>query len=334
MGRTMEIDAKKFFERNLGIFFEEEQAILENKKVMLVGVGGIGGTCAIILARTGIRNFLLIDSGVYDPPDMNRQVGCFIDTLGKYKVDVIKEHILKINPTAEVQTLNRKLTFDELGKLMDNYDIVIAEADDLAYSTHVLILAQKKGKVSITAMPVGFTGYVMMFAPNKEKPISPAELFGIPGGMSYEELSEFLDRRENKCGREWYVTDGKWRVDYFRKWMDGEAAIAQVCANVWLMSSFMCMEIIKYFTGVGEPVLAPKMWQMIPSKNKIKAVKFRWRTYWFNKLALKVFSIKFLGLGKRWRKIAWDIFMKKMENREKKEKVERERRRLKVSSLR
>jgi molybdopterin/thiamine biosynthesis adenylyltransferase len=327
----MEINTREFFERNLGIFFEDEQAILESKKAMIVGVGGIGGTCTIILARTGIKNFLLIDGGKYDPPDMNRQIGCFIDTLGMYKVDVIRDQILKINPGAQVQTINRRLSLEELEKLMDDYDIVIAEADDLAYSTHALMMAQKKGKLSITAMPVGLTGYVMMFAPNKEKPISPAELFGIPGGMSYEELSEFLDKRENKCGREWYVTDGKWRVDYFMKWMDGEAAIAQLCANVWLMSSFMCTEIIKYFTGVGEPVLAPKIWQMIPSKNKIKAVKFRWRTYWFNKLALKVFSIRFLGLGRRWRKIAWDIFMKKMENRKRKEKGERERRRLKFS---
>ncbi|MGC8912061.1 MAG: ThiF family adenylyltransferase [Nitrososphaeria archaeon] len=329
----MEVNAREFFERNLGIFFEDEQAILESKKAMIVGVGGIGGTCTIILARTGIKNFLLIDGGKYDPPDMNRQIGCFIDTLGMYKVDVIREQILKINPSAQVQTINRRLSLEELEKLMDDYDIVIAEADDLAYSSHALMIAQKKGKLSVTAMPVGLTGYVMMFEPNKEKPISPAELFGIPGGMSYEELSEFLDRRENKCGREWYVTDGKWRVDYFRKWMNGEAAIAQVCANVWLMSSFMCMEIIKYFTGVGDPVLAPKIWQMIPSKNKIKAVKFRWRTYWFNKLALKAFSIRFLGLGNRWRKIAWDIFMKKMESRERKEKGERERRRLKFSSL-
>lgn len=329
----MEVDTREFFKRNLGIFFEEEQAILEGKRVMVVGVGGIGGTCTIILARTGMKNFLLIDGGKYDPPDMNRQIGCFTDTLGRYKVDVIKETILKINPTAKVQTINSQLALDELEKLMDDYDVVIAEADDLAYSTHALMLAQKKGKLSITAMPVGLTGYVMMFAPNREKPISPAELFGIPGGMGYKELSEFLDRRENKCGREWYVTDGKWRVDYFRKWMDEGAAIAQVCANVWLMSSFMCMEIIKYFTGVGDPVLAPKVWQMIPSKNKIKAVRFRWRTHWFNKLALKVFSIRFLGLGQRWRKIAWNIFLKKMESRERKERGEREKRRLRLSSL-
>ena len=71
----------------------------------IVGVGGAGGVMAIALARSGIANFNLVDFDVYSLSNLNRQIGCFMDTLGKYKSEVVKSEILRINPEAKVNAI-------------------------------------------------------------------------------------------------------------------------------------------------------------------------------------------------------------------------------------
>ena len=195
-----------FFDRNMGIFSEPDQENIRKAKIMVVGTGGIGGTISIILARTGVTNFLLIDMDQYVPTNMNRQIGCFTDTIGKYKVDVLKGEILRINPEAHVETYNRRLSFEEIRDLIKDWDVVVAEADDLAYSSKILYMAQEMKKFAVSAMPSGYMGYIMCFPPNN-KPIPPEVMFGLPDNLSYEELNIVVESWENKCGRRWYLGD-------------------------------------------------------------------------------------------------------------------------------
>lgn len=90
------------FRINLGLFSNDEQQKLKNAKVAIAGIGGAGGVIAITLARSGVANFTLVDFDTYSLSNMNRQIGCFMDTLDKYKPDVIKREILRINPGANV----------------------------------------------------------------------------------------------------------------------------------------------------------------------------------------------------------------------------------------
>lgn len=82
----------------------------------------MGGAIAIMLARTGISHFNLIDFDTYSISNLNRQIGCFIDTLGKFKSDVIKTEILRINPEADVNAVITKLSMDELKSLLIDSD--------------------------------------------------------------------------------------------------------------------------------------------------------------------------------------------------------------------
>lgn len=162
IGKQAENKAKDFdydgaFRINLGVLFRDEQEKLRQARLLIVGAGGAGGVMAIVLARSGIANFILVDPDVDSESNLNRQIGCFVDTLGKYKSEVIKGEMLRINPGANVIVYTKKFSFEELEKVIDNCDICISEADDLAYSSYSIVMAQKKKKFTMAYMPSGLT---------------------------------------------------------------------------------------------------------------------------------------------------------------------------------
>lgn len=77
---------------------------LNDATVAVFGLGGVGSFVCEGLARSGIGNFILIDFDKIDETNINRQLIATVDTIGKYKVDVMAERILKINPDANVKT--------------------------------------------------------------------------------------------------------------------------------------------------------------------------------------------------------------------------------------
>jgi molybdopterin/thiamine biosynthesis adenylyltransferase len=173
-------DYDSAFRLNYGVFSPEQQERLRKARVTMLGVGGAGGTIAVILARSGIESFCLIDPDRYSEGNLNRQIGCFVDTLGQFKAEVIQREILRINPAAQVAAYPKVLSFDELATLIEESEVFLAEADDLAFSSRALVLAQERKKLAVTLMPTGFTCYVAVFPPDLTRVIHPAELFGAP----------------------------------------------------------------------------------------------------------------------------------------------------------
>ena len=76
---------------------------LSGAKVAVFGIGGVGSFVCEGLARSGIGNFILVDFDKVDESNINRQLIATVKTVGKYKVDLMKERILEINPDANVE---------------------------------------------------------------------------------------------------------------------------------------------------------------------------------------------------------------------------------------
>ena len=76
---------------------------LQQAKVAVFGIGGVGSFVVEGLARAGIGNLIIVDYDKYDITNINRQLGALHSTIGKYKVDVMKERILDINPNTIVE---------------------------------------------------------------------------------------------------------------------------------------------------------------------------------------------------------------------------------------
>ena len=107
---------------------------LHLKKVAIFGVGGVGSFVVEGLARAGIGNFILIDNDIVDITNLNRQLHALHSTIGKYKVDLMKERILDINPRARVEVYREFYESNEKNKILDSSVNYIVDAIDFVKS--------------------------------------------------------------------------------------------------------------------------------------------------------------------------------------------------------
>lgn len=91
------------FSRTEMLIGNEGMKKLNDAKVAIFGIGGVGSFVCEGLARSGIGNFILVDYDKIDESNINRQLIATVNTIGKYKADLMKERILEINPDANVE---------------------------------------------------------------------------------------------------------------------------------------------------------------------------------------------------------------------------------------
>ncbi|HAL61355.1 MAG TPA: hypothetical protein DCP08_03000 [Chloroflexi bacterium] len=256
------------FRRNLGIYEPGEQERIRDASVMIIGCGGIGGVVAIVLARSGVGHFVLMDPEFYEPSNMNRQVTCFTDTIGINKAVCVRDDILKINPEAKVTVYERGLKPAEIEEVIEPADIIMPATDDWPLSLMVFRAARRLGKPAVMAYPVGALGRACTFLP--DSPLSAEECLAMPFGLPYDELKEYMETPEARRVLQYYVTEGKWREEWFDRWAEGEFPHAQICTVVWITACLAAMEILKLITGKWEPVAAPYHWHITPTTARIK----------------------------------------------------------------
>lgn len=87
--------------------------------VMVIGIGGVGSNCVEALARGGVGSFVLVDGDRVQESNVNRQAIAFTSTLGRPKVDVMRDMIHEINPQAHVETLERRVLPDGVESLFE-----------------------------------------------------------------------------------------------------------------------------------------------------------------------------------------------------------------------
>lgn len=120
----------QLFRRNVGIFSKKQQQKIRKLKIAIAGGGGgLGGVMAYNLARVGIKEIRLIDPDIFEPSNINRQFGAYIDTIGQYKVEAIKNELLRINPYLRVKIWSTKLDKSNIGDFLRGIDGVIDSID-------------------------------------------------------------------------------------------------------------------------------------------------------------------------------------------------------------
>lgn len=118
------------FSRTELIIGKESIEKLNNSKVAVFGVGGVGSFVVEGLVRAGIQNFVIVDSDVVDITNLNRQIIATHNTIGKNKVEVVKERILSINPNAKVEIYKEFFGPENTTIKLDNSVSYIVDAID------------------------------------------------------------------------------------------------------------------------------------------------------------------------------------------------------------
>ena len=110
------------FDRTISLIGEINFKKIQEKTVLVVGLGGVGGYATESLVRSGIKNIILIDHDTIDISNINRQIISTNKNIGNVKVEEFKKRILDINPDCNVIT--HKLFLDRTNyNLLDNYKI-------------------------------------------------------------------------------------------------------------------------------------------------------------------------------------------------------------------
>ena len=129
---------------------------LQNAKVAVFGIGGVGSYTVEALARAGIGYLVLVDYDKYDITNINRQLGATHSTIGEYKIDVMKQRILDINPNIKVETYKPDEIEGGEDKLLDStYTYVVDAIDTMTSKLNLIEKAKKENVKIITATGAG-----------------------------------------------------------------------------------------------------------------------------------------------------------------------------------
>lgn len=129
---------------------------LKQSHVAIFGVGGVGGYVAEALVRSGIEHFDLIDADVVSISNINRQIIALHSTIGKNKVDVMKERMLDINPNAQVQTHSVFVTNENIADFnWDQYNYVVDAIDTISAKIALVLICQEKNIPILSSMGAG-----------------------------------------------------------------------------------------------------------------------------------------------------------------------------------
>lgn len=145
---------------------------LGKARVILFGVGGVGGWCAESLVRSGIGHITIVDPDCVDVSNINRQLPATSSTVGKPKVEVLRRRLLDINPSCDVTALQQKY---EAGVTwgLEGYDIIIDAIDSLKDKAALILEASAAPGAFFSSM-----GAACKIDPTK---VRVAEFFSVRG---------------------------------------------------------------------------------------------------------------------------------------------------------
>lgn len=144
------------FDRLKMIIDDDELKEIQNKNILIVGIGGVGGSALESLVRFGVKNITIIDNDVVDITNLNRQIISLHSNIGESKVLVAKKRALDINPEINVLAIDLFLDSSNIKEvLLKNYDYVIDACDTITTKLELIRHCQNNNINLITCLGTG-----------------------------------------------------------------------------------------------------------------------------------------------------------------------------------
>jgi len=183
--------AKDFFARSEALLGAEVMEALRTKRVVIIGVGGVGSYAAEALIRTGLTRLTLIDGDTVQASNINRQLPATAATIGRPKVEALRERLLAINPEAEIDARAEMVNEQWLATNgLEGYNYLIDAIDSVSDKVHLILHASRvRGLKVFSSM-----GAALRFDPTC---VTTGELMDIKG----DALAKAVRAQMKRLGR-------------------------------------------------------------------------------------------------------------------------------------
>ena len=232
---------------------------LRDSKVAIFGIGGVGTFAVEALARTGVGKFVLVDDDCICLTNVNRQIHANHQTVGKPKVEVMKERILSINPKAEIEIQQKFYLPGSAQELVrKDYDYIIDAIDTVTAKIDLIINAQEAGIPIISCMGTGnkldptrfeiadiFATSICPLAKVMRKELRVRGVKSLKVVYSKEEPIKPIETVDSDCSQSCICPKGTTRTCTTRNQIPGSIAFMPSVAGLIIAS-----EVIKDLTNI------------------------------------------------------------------------------------
>jgi molybdopterin/thiamine biosynthesis adenylyltransferase len=276
---TGTFDYSAAFSRNIGWVTRDEQETLRTKKLAIAGLGGVGGSHLLTLARLGIGSFHVADFDSFELPNFNRQTGATMNTLGRAKVDVLADTARDVNPDVNIRRFPDGVTPGNLADFLSGVDLFIDGFDFFALEIRRATFAacRQLAIPAITAAPLGMGASVLVFLPEQ---MSFEEYFRLDGLPFPEQAMRFMVGLSPALLQRGYLVDAS-VVDFAAQ--RGPSTI-MACQ---LSAAMAATEALKILLKRGRVLAAPRSLQFDAYRQRLAHV---WRP-WGNRNPLQLLAM-------------------------------------------
>jgi len=155
------IKTQDYFNRQIQLWGEATQASLENKKIAIIGAGGLGSSLALALGTSGIGQVDMVDFDTVSLHNIHRQIAFTLDDEEKLKADVVVELMKSKNPFLKANAF--LMPFEEFTKEAESYDLILDATDNLGTREEIDAYARSVNTPWIYASVEEFNGQVCFF---------------------------------------------------------------------------------------------------------------------------------------------------------------------------
>ena len=243
--------------KNIGVYTEEEQDKLRKGKVIIFGLGGVGGMESILCARSGIGHISGVDPDIFELSNTNRQMLAMTSTMNEYKSVAAENHLKDINPFLSTAFHNVRVTEDNVYDLIKGHNLVLEALDDMPSRIIVHRAAKALGipSISMSGSPP-HRGFVSSFLPDGIAYEDALNINTQGKSISDPEVTEFVQSIKKKRAQ-YSVSRGapqSWANDF----CSGKAGWIITPIRATLIAAFSCHEAIQILIGQSPLAPAPK----------------------------------------------------------------------------
>jgi molybdopterin/thiamine biosynthesis adenylyltransferase len=258
---------RELVDRNIGFLTQAQQEVLKNSCVAIFGVGGLGGVAAELVCRYGVSRIKIIEETEFEPTNLNRQIFCFRETIGKKKIDVAEAFLKDINPHVEIEKYLKEDS-SNIAQILKGVNIVLLCVDK---SRACLLVSRRARAEKIPLVESWAIPYanVRVFT---EKTISLEEAYGLPSiGREVEDISEGefrqMDLRMLEVISQFEGIKSFYGQEAMQRILQG--VNPTFAPSVWLNAVLMSLEAAKVLLNWGHIALAPEFSLYDPFSNQV-----------------------------------------------------------------